>query len=386
MMIWNVDKENIIMNYFMMYAKHNNNGIFTGANRRYIELVNSMARGDNKITMLAEFWKEFSQNPHIDIINAEMDKIKFLPYNITYVIRILEHRREIKKREIDIAVAWGPLQAILFKLCGIKRVVACNREDLIGYKKLLKSKNRISLFIWYFIEALELMCASKIIVQCRYDREALIARHKIIAKRRKDIIHIQINNVNASWNNRAIDRQNKEKDQVITIAFISSFDDGAEKDISRKGNDIFLPAAKRLIEEGYHIRVLTAGGGANLKWYREKYQDTSNIIFKDFCDPLEIYGASDFAVVPSVMDSCPNTLLEALSYGIAAYGSETGGIIDILEDKRYMFKPEENSIYCFLKKIIDDKLYLSDSIAQQSICRRLTFDWGDRMEKLIKEM
>jgi len=69
------------------------------------------------------------------------------------------------------------------------------------------------------------------------------------------------------------------------------------------------------------IRELGLSGRFRLTGYRK--------------DAVEVMGIFDVFVLPSVdMDSCPNVLLEALSVGIPAVGSDVGGVREILEGGR----------------------------------------------------
>ena len=84
-------------------------------------------------------------------------------------------------------------------------------------------------------------------------------------------------------------------------------------------------------------------------------------------------------IVPSLIDSCPNTILEALNAGMAVYGANTGGIPELLVNQEFMFNPDIDSIYFFLKKVIINKLYINDAILQKKNRDNLTFDWADKL-------
>ena len=101
-------------------------------------------------------------------------------------------------------------------------------------------------------------------------------------------------------------------------------------------------------------------------------------------DISEYFSKCDFEIVPSLIDSCPNTILEGLNSGIAVYGSNTGGIPDLLEEE-YLFEPSSDAIYEFIKNLIQTKRYRSDSEKQIALKDRLTFDWGSRIVNIIKK-
>jgi glycosyltransferase involved in cell wall biosynthesis len=216
-------------------------------------------------------------------------------------------------------------------------------------------------------------------VQCEDDKNALIERYgekySDLAKK----IFIQINNVNASWM-RSCKMLKKRDDDIITIMFIGNFSD------NRKGHHLLLPAVKRLIDDGYEIKLYVAGDGEQLKAYQNEYKEYKEIVFLGRIRDIDRYLlASDFELVPSLMDSCPNTVLEGISCGVAVYGTNVGGIKDILKDKNYLFKPSVDRLYMFIKNKIDKKEFIDDASRQESIKKRLTFDWGEKILGIIDE-
>ena len=139
----------------------------------------------------------------------------------------------------------------------------------------------------------------------------------------------------------------KKIDSEPKILFVGNFSD------KRKGHDILLKAASMLLDKGYKFLLYIAGGGNELTYFQEKYKKYPQIIFFNHVTDINKYlQLCDFEIVPSLIDSCPNTVLEAINAGVAVYGSNVGVIPDILGDEKYMFEPNVKSLYNFLKKII----------------------------------
>ena len=114
----------------------------------------------------------------------------------------------------------------------------------------------------------------------------------------------------------------------------------------------------------------------------KNYRD---IIFLGRISNIQDYlQKSDLLIVPSLIDSCPNTILEALNANVSVYGANTGGIPELLGKSKYLFEPTEQQVYLFLKNILLEKRYLSDKLDQSKRKNELTFNWGNEIKKIIE--
>ncbi len=374
---------------YLMINTGMNEKLYSGAPIRRLELIKTLCLNtENQLILIGVVPLELKSCGNIQLIPCDFQRRGRWSLNVSALISIIKIRKKICAEKYDVAISWNPVFSIIMWISGIRNIVSCNRDDFYGYKRLIypRRRDKGKLFIWWLIEGIELIISKKIIVQCRYDRNVLVKRHRFIERITKRCIDIQINNINASWMKYPNMIKKNNTSSEITIAFVSSFENGTSYAVSRKGNDILLPAVKKLIKEGYPIKLIVAGGGMMLEKQKEKYSAYPQMEFKGFCNVERIYEISDFAVFPSILDSCPNALLEALAMRVPVYGSRVSGIIDILEDDQFMFEPTEDSVYKKLKEIITDKSYLLDADKQISIVKKLTFDWGKEMKKLIDEV
>lgn len=354
------------------------NANLTGAHRRYLELIDSVSQ-ENKVIFISSSTKIFEENINIRLIRLYGKEGGGLPAHIDGMRRMIHSLMKMKKViSYDYAIAFRPSDVICYKICGYNRVNALFREDLINYLKAINTSN---LKIRYFTiqERIAVKYADKIIVQCKNDRLNLILRNRKYCKNLEQKVYIQINNANASWMNNDVLQKAYIDDEITRILFIGEFSD------ERKGQGLLLPAVARLLDENYKIELYIAGSGKQLNNYKEKYKKYEQI---HFCGRLkdisEYFSKCDFEIVPSLIDSCPNTILEGLNSGIAVYGSNTGGIPDLLEEE-YLFEPSSDAIYEFIKNLIQTKRYRSDSEKQIALKDRLTFDWGSRIVNIIKK-
>jgi glycosyltransferase involved in cell wall biosynthesis len=165
----------------------------------------------------------------------------------------------------------------------------------------------------------------------------------------------------------------------VRVAYIASFDD------RRKGCDILFPAIARLMREGYAIVLYVAGTGEHLEEIKRSCKNYENMVFLGQIEnSVALLKQVDFSVVPSHRDSCPNTVLEALYAGTTVYGSNVGGIKEILKGE-FLFEDSEEGVYRFLKNKLEQKAWKADKIKQQDLCCGLRFNWGEKIEAYMKE-
>lgn len=365
------------MKYLFASDTDFNSGKLTGAQRRFMELMQYIASTE-EVVFVGRY------NAQI----AETENVTLLPINITVSKKISKHwasalalTKALKKYhgelKYDYAISFDTIASICYRAIGIKHIISLFREDLIGYREaLLASKMKIAYF--RLQERIAVKVSDKIIVQCENDKKHLIERNERHCRKLSEKVFIQINNANASWMNT--DCMERTADiKKITILFVGNFSD------RRKGHFLLLPAAMRLLDEGYEFELLCAGGGKELEHWKNLCKQYSDIHFLGQINKMTQYlQSSDMMVVPSLIDSCPNTVLEGLNAGLAVYGANTGGIPDLLQNEDFLFEANEDALYAFLKNILDSKRYKSDATLQQARKASLSFNWGEKIVKIIK--
>ena len=102
-------------------------------------------------------------------------------------------------------------------------------------------------------------------------------------------------------------------------------------------------------------------------------------------NPLSVLKSSDLLVVPSLADSCPNTVMEALYTGIPVIGSRAGGIPEILKDEEALFDTQSSSIVERIERLQADRTaYEHLRERQRKRAEELEFDWPERIMQLIQ--
>lgn len=352
------------------------NGL-TGAHKRFLELVRGVAK-KNHVILVSFGVPQLEEETGIQHYRVKQSSLK-MPAHIKRIFELCRALRKIKaKINYNYAISFHATNTICYKVCGYKHIVSMFREDLVGYHESLKeAKEKIAYFRW--LERTAVKASEKIIVQCKHDREALLSRHEKHCKGLRDKLYIQTNNANASWMDSLPVQHIQTDDFAPKILFIGNFSD------ERKGHKQLLEAAKKLLDDGYEFQLFLAGDGKQCDYYKNKYQNYKQIFFLGRVTNMKKYfEICDFEMVPSLIDSCPNTVLEAINAGVAVYGANRGGIPDLLQEGIYMFEPDKEHISRFLQDVIDSKRYREDAVKQRKLKKMLSFDWAHAIEEIIE--
>lgn len=125
-----------------------------------------------------------------------------------------------------------------------------------------------------------------------------------------------------------------------------------------KGIEILLQTILQLPESD-KWRLLIAGKGDSqfTNYLKVNFQD-DRIGFLGHIPPKAFFDKIDFLVVPSQWEEpFARVIIEAYSYGLNVIGSDVGGIAEILEDKRLLFKTKEDLLKIISKIILMPKIF-----------------------------
>jgi len=132
-----------------------------------------------------------------------------------------------------------------------------------------------------------------------------------------------------------------------------------------KGQQYVIKAIYRLNKQGYDFRYQVVGGGDRsfLMSLSEKYGISDKVQFLgsmphekvfEYLDNIDLY------IQPSKQEGLPRALVEAMSRGCPAIGSNTGGIPELL-NKELTFKKGSVKELCNLLKRINKEEMLKEA-------------------------
>ena len=105
-----------------------------------------------------------------------------------------------------------------------------------------------------------------------------------------------------------------------------------------KGHRYLITALNLLKRQGITCRCTFLGEGeleAELRSLVAEYGLSEQVAFPGFCkDVFSVLLTADVFVLPSLHESSPNALIEAMAVGLPCVASDVGGIVDLIEDEK----------------------------------------------------
>jgi glycosyltransferase involved in cell wall biosynthesis len=368
--------------------------IITGGTRRFLELLHGLLEKGDIIHLFVPKQAEIIGHPNLIRHNVYAFNSKILPNGLLNFVINYFKLLSINKLKYDRLITIGLPYALQCALLNLKKIVYIVWEDFIEYRLISLDQKRIPVFLKKYLkivlihigkrlEKFTLLRVSKINVQCEFDKKNLLERHKEISERIINKFHILYNNVDPSW----IISQNylmkgkckiRKESEVLKICFIGNIGD------MRKGLHILLNAVERIIriENGVELNII--GGGPLLNYYREKYKDFKQIhFFGSLPNPIPELIKNDLLIVPSLADSFPNTVMEALYFEVPVIGSNRGGIPEMLKFEELLFNVNDDSLYVKIKEIFKENILIN----YKELCKQrkleLSFDWINEMKHIF---
>jgi len=362
--------------------------IVTGGNKRFKELIWSLAEKGDAIHLFIPENANFPAHDNITRHSLKKPKSSILPVGLLAFFMNFKKLRSIRKINYDEVILVSVPYGIQGALLGLKRMVLILWEDFIEVRKLKYRQDRLKILkkfkvgVFKIIEGYALNKAYKIICQSEYDKKQVIQRHKSLEQDIKNKTYIIPNNVNPSWIEKheklVSTKANKRNTGEFTIYFIGNMND------TKKGAHILLDAVSKLIKDEYDIRLVVVGGGKLLSTYKKKYSDYEKIELWGYQDDsLQYLINADLLVVPSLVDSFPNTIMEGLYMEKPVIGAKRGGIPEMLQYEELLFEPETESLQDKIVSIFDDNTYKKYKQLCLKRKEELTFDWGVDMRKIL---
>lgn len=172
---------------------------------------------------------------------------------------------------------------------------------------------------------------------------------------------VVLNDFDEDMVNKRIDFIKKSKDDSITLCTV------ANVGLKYKGHEYVIKALSRLKRQKKEYKYILVGNGDNsrLKDLTKKYGVEDEVVFlgsKTHEDVFKILDSIDIYIQPSLQEGLPRALIEAMSRGCPAIGSNAGGIPELL-DNRFIFKKRDvNGIISILNNIDDTDLMQQSNI------------------------
>mgnify|MGYP006425288669 CR=1 FL=1 len=149
--------------------------------------------------------------------------------------------------------------------------------------------------------------------------------------------------------------------QEINIIHVGSF-------VFVKNHNFLIEFFKLLKDENFKVNLTLLGDGALIEESKCKAEQLGlqeDISFKGhitgFDNIIKYLDSNNVFILPSFSEGMPRALIEAMSRGLICFGSDRGGISELLE-KDYLFEPTKPEIFFKnFKEIISNKELIEKS-------------------------
>ena len=159
----------------------------------------------------------------------------------------------------------------------------------------------------------------------------------------------------------------------------------------RKGVDVLLSSFAIAVRSFPDLRLDIVGFGDQEENLRNLTHDLAiehAVVFHGrIREPLEMIARSDLVVIPSLFDSFPDTVLEALHVGTPVIGAKVGGIPHQIGSDEYLFPPADpDALASLVIRFATDVQFYQDARKHaQEQADIFRFDWVQAWVKSLPD-
>ncbi|MEL3908997.1 MAG: glycosyltransferase family 4 protein, partial [Treponemataceae bacterium] len=363
--------------------------VLTGGTKRYIDLMNGLAKHNDVIIFVNEaIAYEFSNCTTIPI-NLKFDKTKRI--SVQQKVALKNYLARNFFATVDYVIVFGETDiqcALLIKKKLKTEIVFCYRSSIIDENNAilkygstnLKAKIKLVLekLITLFREFIVSRKAKLIMFQTDFDKNNFLHRNKTAANK----CHIIPNDILRPRFTEELKNKNLSED-CRKILYVGNY-------TKRKGFEILIEAASLLIADNIHITCSVIALQEPPFEIKQKIKVKKLEKFFLFLPPtknvMEVMIEHDLVVVPSLFDSYPNVIMEALHTGTPVLASNCSGMPYMLPAQDLLFEAgNPASLAEKIKVCVLDNDYYK-SVKKTCIKRRtfFEFDWVAEWEKVLR--
>ncbi len=370
--------------------------IITGGNRRYVELLTSIAKQGVPVTVFVnEIFKDEFVGCITEPISISLKKDKRVSVQIAKQLKFfLTSNKERLFSQVSpnsYVLIFGETDwngsNVLKSFCGAK-IIFAYRSDIIEEIKSffkfesLSLKKRIFFMLQYLItryrEKMIAKKASLITFQSENDENNFKARNRKI--KAKTIV-IPNNILEPRFKNEYKDKNGSLS--CNNFLFVGSYD-------IRKGLIFFLKALVivKQADIPFTATVVCRGDVPSviLDFIRVHNLESDVSFIKDASDSMPFMIDQDILIVPSLFDSFPNVIMEALHVGLPVFASNTSGMPYMLRNEKLLFEvANSNSIAeKLINCAINNEYYLEIKNLCHAQRKKFEFNWAEKWISEIK--
>lgn len=292
--------------------------------------------------------------------------------------------------KIDAIVVFSQLEAIpglVFKLFhrDTKLVVSFNCDTVSAFRLSDTKPIRKSLSIAVIknVDKLALKKADLLIFVSKGTKTAITERARYDPASKTKIIYNAVTPRLTDLSKAKSVRVAKGKRTVGYVGILNA---------EEKGLSYLIKAFRIVKQELTDVALVVVGDGRDREVLAELAENLSlrdNVIFTGYQkNPLQYMKGFDLLVLPSTHEAFGSVLLEAISVGTPAIGSNVGGIPEILEYDELLFEPRDvDGLATKIQTLLsDDEAYNKARVLCALRNKAFAFNWANAMSKSIEEL
>ncbi len=367
--------------------------IRTGGHRRYLEFLQALAEKGYQVSLILNSDLRYDLHTIEQIRLPYGYKKKILPYSLNNVLVLKSNLAAIRGqvKSADYIVIFGETHLLagiyLKKKLNTKLLFALRSNGVVeaqvkrrepGCRGKEKFKLTLSELKYKRYENLIDRYSDLIVFQSAYDRDSFLSRNPQSAKKTTIIS----GNIGGRWFDPQFRNANRSS-ELHTVLFLGAVS-------VRKGIRYLVYAIRKMLSEGYEVQLRIAGEGGlktELEEYARRQGSSEKIIFLGkIRNTLEEISQADLVVVPSIFDSYPNVILEALHVGTPVIGAASGGIPDMLDAPSLFSPSDQEELFALMIKLYKDRnKYQQLKQAQRELKKTFEFDWAQKFIDVMQQ-
>ncbi|MEL3904503.1 MAG: glycosyltransferase family 4 protein [Treponemataceae bacterium] len=362
-----------------IYGIHLIDKLITGGDRRYVDLMNGLAESGNEVCVFVneKFIHEFYQCKTIPV-NLTFKKKQRISVQVRTALKKLLVKQNQSSADYIIIFGetnWGAAKMLSKKteakiIFAYRSSIIEENRTILKYEKLQLTK-KIILYLEILLTRLRekniAHMASKITFQTDFDKNNFLRRNKKAEAKcvviRNDILRsrfsYELKNKNTSRNCK-------------NLLYVGNYTE-------RKGFSILLDALIILKSKGIHFNLSILSPVEFPEHLKEKKELIENnlVFLPKSNNAMYFMIQSDLVIIPSLFDSYPNVIMEAIHTGTPVIGGNYSGMKYMLAEPDLLFQNgSSESLAKKLEQCISDVDYYQH-IRELCLSRRnfFEFDW-----------
>jgi glycosyltransferase involved in cell wall biosynthesis len=260
---------------------------------------------------------------------------KRLSTSMSSIFLLLGLWKKIKRQESIVLSFQSHIIPIIVCKFFNRKIIFRNSEDITSATKY--ADNKFSAYIVFILKIFTYNFANGIIT------------NSIKAKRSLDLITINKNKTKLIYNpylkKILVNKKTVKKNFILSVGRLCK----------QKNQIIIIKAFALFLKRFPKYKLILIGHGQDefkLKKLCNDLNISKNVIFKGWVfNPKKYYLSSKILVFPSLYEGLPNTLIEAVNFGLPCISSRCSGATDILTNKYGLFVDPSNHILLANKMI-----------------------------------